>query len=117
MQLKQPYSKQDKARDYRLRRTYGITLAQYNNILMMQRYGCAVCGKSRQEEGRNLAVDHDHKTGELFGLLCFRCNHILIGKIRNPDLYLAASEYLKSGLGFFIPKKVKTKKKRRKAKK
>lgn len=63
-----------------LRREYGITLADYNAILRRQAHRCAVCRRPetiRQKssgELRRLAVDHDHVTGTVRGLLCHRCN-------------------------------------------
>jgi hypothetical protein len=48
-----------------------ITVAQYTAILKEQKGRCAICGRKQR---RHLAVDHNHKTGEIRGLLCFRCN-------------------------------------------
>jgi hypothetical protein len=50
----------DKAADLRLRRTYGITLADYKQMLKDQNGVCAICGKPPKEGGRNLHVDHMH---------------------------------------------------------
>jgi hypothetical protein len=52
-----------------LKRKYGIvpgTVAYYRHL---QKSKCAICQKRKK-----LFVDHDHKTGEVRGLLCFRCN-------------------------------------------
>lgn len=107
-----------KQRNSYLLRTYGITLKQYLGLLEGQGGGCAVCGRTPSEEGRNLAVDHDHKTREIFGLLCLRCNKYLIGRIRDSSLFAAAAAYLYAGTGLFTPvkKKRRKRKKRRKAK-
>lgn len=70
----------DKLRDIDLRRTYGISLDQYNILLEAQNYVCAICGKpeidicNKKGATRNLAVDHCHTTGRVRGLLCRGCN-------------------------------------------
>jgi Recombination endonuclease VII len=49
---------------------------------------CFICLKSPMETRprRNLAVDHDHQTGRIRGLLCFNCNHNLLGRLLKDDL-------------------------------
>jgi len=49
-----------------------MTLGEYEEILKNQNYGCAICGQGNGN--RPLAVDHNHNTGEIRGLLCGRCN-------------------------------------------
>ena len=61
-------------RNSALRRYYGITIADYNAMLEEQRGCCALCGKP---VGEKLAVDHDHTTGRVRGLLCILCNSLL----------------------------------------
>lgn len=104
----------EQSRRSHLKRTYGITLEQYNELLEAQGGCCAICGKSAEAEGRALAVDHDHQTGEIFGLLCWFCNHKFISKVRDPEKYLNAAEYLKKGTGWFVPPKKKKKKRTKK---
>lgn len=63
---------------------------------------CAICGKpetAKNQYGiKNLAVDHDHTTGQVRGLLCMQCNQ-MIGKAGdNPDVLEAAAQYLRSRL-------------------
>jgi len=60
------------SRDGYLRRKYGITEAEYDAMLVRQGGVCALCGK---KPGRvRLAVDHDHVTHRVRGLLHARCN-------------------------------------------
>ena len=81
------------ARDYHLRRKYGITLAEYESRLEAQGGVCAICKEARPEE-RTLHVDHDHVTGEIRGLLCFRCNNA-IGDLRDDlELVYRMLDYL-----------------------
>src|SRR5204862_7451311 len=80
-------------REYHLKRTYGITIEQYDAMLEAQGGVCMICKEPRPEE-RTLHVDHDHKTGKIRGLLCFRCNNA-IGDLRESfDLAQKAADYL-----------------------
>jgi hypothetical protein len=47
---------------------------------------CAVCGALPKT--RALSWDHDHETGKPRGLLCFRCNRLLLGSERLGGLRL-----------------------------
>lgn len=69
-------SAKDKATDARYRREYGITLNQYLQVLKYQGGVCAIC-KRYPRPGKRLHVDHNHKTGELRGLLCWSCNRAI----------------------------------------
>ena len=60
------------SRNDRLQRQYSITEEQYNKILEKQNGRCAIC--NCQQHYQRLAVDHDHKTGMVRGLLCVHCN-------------------------------------------
>jgi len=83
-------------RDKYLRRTYGISLTVYSVMLATQDGRCAICARP-PKPGKNLNVDHDHKTGRVRGLLCFHCNHMLLGRGReNADRHEAAAAYLRS---------------------
>jgi hypothetical protein len=87
----------DKILGYRLKRKFGITLDAYNRLLEAQDGKCAICGAKPKDRPhhRKLAVDHDHKTKKIRGLLCFHCNTGL-GNLRDdPELLLKAVEYLK----------------------
>jgi len=61
-------------RPARLLAKYGITEDDYEILLASQQGRCGICGKSIFENGKLLAVDHDHLTGEIRGLLCSSCN-------------------------------------------
>ena len=64
----------------------------YDRMLLAQGGVCFIC--RRPPKTRRLAVDHDHVTKEVRGLLCFRCNHGLIGRRRDPEIFRRAADYL-----------------------
>jgi hypothetical protein len=65
--------KADRSWYRRIFHLYGITPADYQALLNAQGGGCAICGLTNSGRDR-LAVDHDHKTGTVRGLLCHGCN-------------------------------------------
>lgn len=91
-----------KRRHYNLKYHFGITIDDYNQMVQKQGGLCAIC--KSPETGTNgrwemsilqLAVDHNHKTGKVRGLLCRRCNQAL-GKLEDdPALFEAAATYLR----------------------
>jgi len=56
--------------DRYLRKRYGITEDQHKELLNKQGGHCALCPKTLEDNGRKFAVDHDHVTGKVRGLLC-----------------------------------------------
>lgn len=71
-----------------LKRSYGMSLDQYNKLVAAHRGKCAIC----TEEMRKPHIDHCHTTGKIRGLLCGPCNHA-IGSLKDSPLrcFLAAS--------------------------
>lgn len=85
-------------RDRSLQKKFGITLAQYEAMLQSQGGVCAICG--RPPKNKALAVDHDHLTGRVRGLLCFLCNKFIVGMIERNRIDLAkVAAYLSKGGG------------------
>lgn len=72
-------------RDGDYRRAFGITLADYERMLLEQNGACQLCRWVPKPGNRRLAVDHDHKTGRIRGLLCGLCNKAL-GKVEQVVL-------------------------------
>jgi hypothetical protein len=84
-------------------RTFGLTVEQYDAMVLAQGGVCAICGRpevvKHHSSGkvRALAVDHDHETGDVRGLLCGRCNRGLglfgddADRLRAAALYLEAT--------------------------
>lgn len=62
-----------------IKRTYGLEVEVYERLLRFQGGRCYVCGQVPRSQ--RLAVDHDHETGVVRGLLCandeFGCNFSL----------------------------------------
>lgn len=78
------------SRRHTLKKKYGLTLEQYNEMLEDQNWGCAVCGDGPERTVQGtLPVDHCHKTGKIRGLLCDRCNRAL-GLLRDSAVNVRA---------------------------
>lgn len=81
-------------RDWWLRRKYGLTGEQYDQMLAGQGGRCALCGD--ESNGRTWHVDHCHDSGKVRGLLCDLCNRGLghfrdnAGVLRRAVAYLEA---------------------------
>lgn len=41
---------------------------------------CAICSRPRSYFKNRLSLDHNHKTGQIRGLLCFFCNKFRVGR-------------------------------------
>jgi len=90
----------DLYRDKELRKKFGITLVQYRAKLAEQGGVCAICGSDEIAERKgkklSLAVDHDHDTEALRGILCIACN-TGIGKLADsPQRLRDAADYLEA---------------------
>ena len=83
-------------RKERLKR-YGITQEEYNKILDRQDGKCAICRIQFGSTKRSFAVDHNHETNEVRGILCHRCNQA-IGLLReDPAIIARAISYVQAG--------------------
>ncbi len=78
-----------------LKLQYGIDYKTYEQLLNDQNGCCALCGTDVPGRGyANFAVDHNHKTGEVRGLLCYHCN-LGLGHFKDsPGLIKRAIQYL-----------------------
>ena len=90
----------DRFKGYSLTRDYGISFEDYSVLLRKQNGKCAICGRPDGDErgnnngSKSLAVDHDHETNEVRGLLCSMCNKGIGSLYDSPALLLKAYEYL-----------------------
>jgi len=78
-----------------LQRKYGITLSDYDELLRKQG-GCAICGVTEPggRFNKHFHVDHDHQTGKIRGLLCYRCNTSIGAFGDSAELLRHAVKYL-----------------------
>jgi hypothetical protein len=72
---------------------YGLTLTDFDTLWQGQEGVCFICQKPAKP-GKNLHVDHDHKTGLTRGLLCWACNRGLRGFRDDKMRCLRAGFYL-----------------------
>lgn len=71
---------------------YGLSYMRWLELLRDQDGLCAICGS--ENDGKTLAVDHDHATGKVRGLLCKRCNLMIGFASDDPNIMRQAIEYL-----------------------
>jgi hypothetical protein len=84
----------------RVRDVLGITDDEYADLLDVSDHLCWICRQPEGVEGRRLAVDHDHRTGAVRGLLCTKCNRRLGGCVSPEWLYRAAVYLAAASLAF-----------------
>lgn len=82
-------------REWQLQNSYGIGVEQYDSILAEQGGMCAICSTDKPTgKWKVFAVDHDHDTGQVRGLLCNECNRGMGLLKDNASLLRLAAEYL-----------------------
>lgn len=82
-------------REWNLRTKYGIGVADYERMLAGQGGRCATCPRTPADEHRGrLAVDHDHVTGAVRGLLCANCNRAIGLAADDPARLRRMADYL-----------------------
>ena len=76
---------------------YNLSLEEYDLLVEEQNNKCAICGttenKGTAKNGR-WQIDHNHKTGEVRGLLCQSCNLGLGCLQDSPEILSKALSYL-----------------------
>lgn len=75
--------------------SYGLTEAQWDELVKRQENRCAVCRTDKPGgRGERWHIDHDHVTGHIRGLLCGRCNSA-IGMLQDDAaIIMAAALYV-----------------------
>jgi hypothetical protein len=98
-EVKNAYMKEWRAKNhgrqraYEMKRSRGLTIAEYDAALEAQNGGCAICRGSDGEF--RLAIDHDHETGANRGLLCSKCNRGLGLFSDDPTRLEEAASYIR----------------------
>lgn len=78
-------------RDFQLKRRYGVDFQAAAGKILQQGGVCGLC-----KSGKPAHIDHDHRTGEFRGVLCFNCNRAL-GYFGDDLLTMhRAADYLES---------------------
>ena len=92
-----PRNKNDKRgiKNYQLQWLYGITLDEYEQMIVAQKGKCGLCGSSSSGTSHSWHVDHSAVTGKVRSLLCHHCN-VGLGHFRDsPGLLDKAAAYLR----------------------
>lgn len=98
---------ENKARQKELHfeRRYNVSMEEYRELLKLQGGVCAICKLPETYlapstyQPRLLAVDHDHVTGTVRGLLCSKCNRALGFFGDDISILKAALAYLENHAG------------------
>jgi len=91
-----------KNKDRELQLKYKITLKEYQLLSKNQKNRCSICGNKetaiepRTNKIRGLAVDHNHETGKVRGLLCGKCNRGIGFFQENINFLQKTIDYLKN---------------------
>lgn len=81
--------------DARMRKAYGMTLAEFDAELEKQGGRCFIC-RGTDPKGKRFCVDHNHETGEVRAILCNGCNAMLGKAGDSPHVLLEGYRYLMS---------------------
>ena len=87
-------SAKESNKDFLLKKNYGISLVEYNEMFVKQSGKCFICGIHQSELKRALFVDHCHKTKKVRGLLCHKCNSALGLVFDNTEILSNMIKYL-----------------------
>ena len=89
------------SRHYHLKRRYGLGADDVEALLIAQGLSCLTC--RRPIDVRTAHVDHDHRTGEVRGILCFACNAGMGQFGDDPQVLVRAARYLLTAAAERVP--------------
>ncbi len=90
-----PQYKEEKRISY-IKNRHGISAEEYEAMLVVQEYSCAICKVKLLSRGHGTHLDHSHKTGKLRAMLCTNCNRGLGHFQDNTEFLKVAIDYLNS---------------------
>lgn len=78
------------------RRAYGLTYEAVEVRINLQRNRCRICADTLGpiKSGVGPQVDHDHKTGQIRGIICHHCNKMMGHAKDRPQILANAAHYL-----------------------
>lgn len=87
-----PFKYNPKAeRKAQIKYKYGLSVERFQDLWQQQDGKCAICNKALSlTEKRGHAIDHNHETGEVRGLLCNSCN-TGIGLLQDSETVLSSA--------------------------
>ncbi|MGD9682626.1 MAG: endonuclease domain-containing protein [Candidatus Obscuribacterales bacterium] len=109
--MSQSLAAKERARWARIKRVYGLSKEQYEEI---DPGHCFICLRS-WGNSVNPCIDHDHVTGVVRGVLCRYCNHRVLGRHRDTNILRRVVDYLDRPRKDWIVPKKKRKKRGRKS--
>ncbi len=96
--LKHRAKRLSNSRAYNVKKKFGLSMEEVEAIKQQQNGVCAVCHQAetvmQKDTLRQLAIDHNHDTGQIRGLLCHMCN-VAVGYLHDDPLRARAlADYL-----------------------
>lgn len=89
-------AQKERTHDAMVQKTYGLGPGDYERLLTAQDGRCAITGCRATGKTKRLAVDHDHKTGEVRGILCGPHNQLIGYNRDNPEAFRSLADYLEN---------------------
>jgi hypothetical protein len=92
--IKNPEKVKQKTRRHMVKREYGLTITEWNELLVAQQGRCATCRTAEPGGRGQFHTDHNHETGKIRGLLCANCNVALGMACEDPVRLRALAAYV-----------------------
>lgn len=97
--------RREKARALRLKIKYNMTTEDYDNLLKIQDYRCAICRAHQDYYKSRFAVDHSHVSNKNRGALCVVCNRFICGVIdkraRSKNVLLTEFQFVENLYNYY----------------